>query len=75
LQASSVYSIVAGRDRYRWEVPLMKIVVIGGNGLIGTMLVNRLREKGHEVVAASPNSGVNAITRFEDWLGYMSAQR
>jgi uncharacterized protein YbjT (DUF2867 family) len=40
----------------------MKIVVIGGSGLIGTKLVNRLREKGHEVVAASPDSGVNTIT-------------
>ena len=40
----------------------MKIVVIGGSGLIGTNLVNRLRQKGHEVVAASPNSGVNTIT-------------
>jgi uncharacterized protein YbjT (DUF2867 family) len=40
----------------------MKIVVIGGTGLIGTKVVNRLREKGHEVVAASPNSGVNTIT-------------
>ncbi|TWT02609.1 SDR family oxidoreductase [Reyranella sp. CPCC 100927] len=40
----------------------MKIVVIGGSGLIGSNLVNRLRQKGHEVVAASPRSGVNAIT-------------
>jgi uncharacterized protein YbjT (DUF2867 family) len=40
----------------------MKIVVIGGSGLIGTNLVDRLRQKGHEVVAASPNSGVNTIT-------------
>jgi len=40
----------------------MKIVVIGGSGLIGTKLVIRLRQKGHEVVAASPNSGVNTIT-------------
>ena len=40
----------------------MKIGVIGGSGLIGTKLVNRLRQKGHEVVAASPNSGVNTIT-------------
>jgi uncharacterized protein YbjT (DUF2867 family) len=40
----------------------MKIVVIGGSGLIGTKLVNRLRQAGHEVVAASPNSGVNTIT-------------
>ena len=40
----------------------MKIVVIGGTGLIGTKLVNKLRQHGHEVVAASPNSGVNTIT-------------
>ncbi len=40
----------------------MKIVVIGGSGLIGTKIVNRLRQSGHEVVAASPNSGVNTIT-------------
>jgi uncharacterized protein YbjT (DUF2867 family) len=41
----------------------MKIVVIGGSGLIGAKLVGRLRQKGHEVVAASPGSGVNTITR------------
>jgi uncharacterized protein YbjT (DUF2867 family) len=40
----------------------MKIVVIGGSGLIGSKLVDRLRQGGHEVVAASPRSGVNAIT-------------
>jgi uncharacterized protein YbjT (DUF2867 family) len=40
----------------------MKIVVIGGSGLIGTKLVNMLRQHGHEVVAASPASGVNTIT-------------
>jgi len=40
----------------------MKIVVIGGTGLIGTKLVNNLRERGHEVLAASPKSGVNAFT-------------
>lgn len=40
----------------------MKIVVIGGSGLIGTKVVNRLREKGHEVMAASPNSGVDTVT-------------
>jgi uncharacterized protein YbjT (DUF2867 family) len=37
----------------------MKIVVIGGSGLIGTKLVNNLRQHGQEVVAASPSSGVN----------------
>ncbi|ACI55791.1 uncharacterized protein YbjT (DUF2867 family) [Rhizobium leguminosarum] len=40
----------------------MKIVVIGGTGLIGSKTVERLRQKGHEVIAASPNSGVNTIT-------------
>ena len=40
----------------------MKIVVIGGSGLIGSKLVDRLRQAGHEVVAASPRSGVNALT-------------
>ena len=40
----------------------MKIVVIGGSGLIGRKLVSHLRQKGHEAVAASPSSGVNAIT-------------
>jgi uncharacterized protein YbjT (DUF2867 family) len=40
----------------------MKIVVIGGTGLIGSKTVAILRQAGHEVVAASPNSGVNTIT-------------
>src|SRR5258705_8345695 len=40
----------------------MKIVVIGGSGLIGSKLVTKLREHGHEAVAASPDSGVNALT-------------
>jgi uncharacterized protein YbjT (DUF2867 family) len=40
----------------------MKIVVIGGSGLIGTKLVNKLRQRGHEALAASPSSGVNTIT-------------
>lgn len=40
----------------------MKIVVIGGSGLIGSKLVNKLRQRGHEVLAASPASGVNTIT-------------
>src|SRR5215472_3760059 len=41
---------------------IMKIVVIGGSGLIGSRLVTKLREQGHEAVAASPNSGVNTLT-------------
>ena len=40
----------------------MKIVVIGGTGLIGSKLVNKLQKQGHEAVAASPNTGVNSIT-------------
>lgn len=40
----------------------MKIVVIGGTGLIGTKLVGKLRQRGREVVAASPATGVNTIT-------------
>ena len=40
----------------------MKIVVIGGTGLIGSKTVAILRQRGHEVVAASPNTGVNTVT-------------
>jgi uncharacterized protein YbjT (DUF2867 family) len=40
----------------------MKIVVIGGSGLIGSKLVNKLRQLDHSVIAASPASGVNTIT-------------
>jgi uncharacterized protein YbjT (DUF2867 family) len=41
---------------------VMKIVVIGGSGLIGSKLVKKLGEHGHEAVAASPDSGVNTLT-------------
>jgi uncharacterized protein YbjT (DUF2867 family) len=41
---------------------IMKIVVIGGSGLIGSKLVTKLREWGHETLAASPSSGVNTLT-------------
>src|SRR4051795_3837039 len=40
----------------------MKIVVIGGTGLIGSKLVNKVREHGHEAIAAAPNTGVNTVT-------------
>jgi uncharacterized protein YbjT (DUF2867 family) len=40
----------------------MKAVVIGGSGLIGSKLVVRLRDQGHDVVAASPDTGVNTLT-------------
>ena len=40
----------------------MKIVILGGTGLIGGKLVNLLRSGGHEVIAASPSLGINSIT-------------
>ncbi len=40
----------------------MKIIVIGGSGLIGSKLTNKLRAQGHEAVAASPSTGVNSLT-------------
>jgi uncharacterized protein YbjT (DUF2867 family) len=40
----------------------MRIVVIGGNGLIGSKLVSELHERGHQTVAASPDTGVNTLT-------------
>ncbi|MER5910468.1 SDR family oxidoreductase [Streptomyces sp. NPDC001982] len=40
----------------------MKVVVIGGTGLIGSKLVGKLAEHGHEAVAAAPNTGVNTLT-------------
>jgi uncharacterized protein YbjT (DUF2867 family) len=46
----------------RIKETIMKIVVIGGTGLIGSKLVNKLREHGHEAVAAAPNTGVNTLT-------------
>jgi uncharacterized protein YbjT (DUF2867 family) len=50
-------------DRLLRKGAIMKIVVIGGSGLIGANLVQRLRQSGHEVIAASPRNGVNALTR------------
>src|SRR5580765_2945929 len=41
---------------------IMKLVIIGGTGLIGSKLVTKLREDGHEAVPASPNTGVNTLT-------------
>src|SRR5687768_14681423 len=40
----------------------MKIVIIGGTGLIGSFLVTKLQAHGHEAVAAAPNTGVNTLT-------------
>ncbi|GJD49435.1 hypothetical protein OPKNFCMD_2165 [Methylobacterium crusticola] len=52
----------------------MKIVVIGGSGLIGTNVVARLRRAGHEVLAASPSTGVNTVTR-EGLVGALAGAR
>jgi uncharacterized protein YbjT (DUF2867 family) len=41
---------------------MMKIVVVGGTGLIGSKLVNKLRAQGHDAIAASPKTGVNSVT-------------
>src|ERR1051326_1578647 len=48
--------------RSRMKETIMKIVVIGGTGLIGSKLVKKLNDQGHEAVAAAPNTGVNTIT-------------
>jgi uncharacterized protein YbjT (DUF2867 family) len=40
----------------------MKLVIIGGTGLIGSKLVSKLRERGHDAVAAAPDTGVNTLT-------------
>src|SRR5437588_2812308 len=53
---------MASKALVNHERRIMKIVVIGGTGLIGSKLVNKLREHGHEAIAASPNSGVNTLT-------------
>jgi uncharacterized protein YbjT (DUF2867 family) len=60
-QAICTYTdAIVAVDKWR---KAMKIVVIGGSGLIGSKLVNTLRERGHDVLAASPRTGVNSITR------------
>jgi uncharacterized protein YbjT (DUF2867 family) len=50
------------RKRTHGRPVVTKVVVIGGTGLIGSKLVARLAEHGHEAIAASPNSGVNTLT-------------
>ncbi|HEY2592102.1 MAG TPA: SDR family oxidoreductase, partial [Steroidobacteraceae bacterium] len=41
---------------------VMRIVVVGGTGLIGSKVVQKLKQKGHETIAAAPNTGINTIT-------------
>ncbi len=40
----------------------MRIVIIGGSGLIGTKVAERLRSQGHDVLRASPSTGINCVT-------------
>jgi uncharacterized protein YbjT (DUF2867 family) len=55
----------------------MKVVVIGGTGLVGSKVVAKLSQHGHEAIAAAPNTGVKTLlpttatvfpTRFTEWL-------
>jgi uncharacterized protein YbjT (DUF2867 family) len=61
--ASAIRGVFQARPHF-WKIErrTMKIVVIGGSGLIGKKLVQLLHDKGHDVLAASPSSGVNTIT-------------
>jgi hypothetical protein len=62
--------VLFGLSEYEWQMKIaiqrkgaiMKIVVIGGTGLIGSKLVTKLREHGHEAAPESPNLGVNTLT-------------
>src|SRR5262245_64295262 len=55
-------AITMNDEAFETRNKIMKIVVIGGSGLIGSKVVNILRQRGHEVVAASPSTGVNTLT-------------
>src|SRR5262249_8419906 len=59
VRASETGSLEMPRSKGR---KIMKIVVVGGTGLIGSKLVKKLGEQGHEAVAAAPSSGVNSLT-------------
>jgi uncharacterized protein YbjT (DUF2867 family) len=61
-QTFTVRFFNALRQKTWFKETIMKIVVIGGTGLIGSRLVTKLREHGNEAVAASPDSGVNTVT-------------
>src|SRR5260221_10189292 len=63
----------AGNASTLVEELAMKIVVIGGTGLIGSKLVNTLRQRGHEVLAASPDSGDAARTSWPRWRSVLRA--
>ena len=50
------------KSNHHERVSTMRLVIIGGTGLIGSKLVTKLREHGHEAVPASPDTGVNTLT-------------
>src|SRR6478736_527309 len=60
LTPSGRLAVAAGVKHQKEQT--MKVVVIGGTGLIGSKLVNKLQDMGHEAVAASPDTGVNTLT-------------
>ena len=62
LQSTEISIQMTRPDTVREGRAIMKILIIGGTGLIGSKTVERLRKKGHEVIAASPNTGVNTLT-------------
>ena len=61
-RASYIGHSQVSKCRGREQGDIIKIVVIGGTGLIGSKLVKKLREQGHEAIAAAANTGVNSLT-------------
>src|SRR5690349_14525099 len=59
---TAALSLLVQTSRNSERNSAMKVVVIGGTGLIGSKVVARLREHGHEAVAAAPSTGVNTLT-------------
>src|SRR4051795_2528638 len=57
-----ISSLIARTEGKAIERSSMKIVIFGGSGLIGTRLVKNLRERGNDVIPASPRTGINAMT-------------
>ena len=63
-------------QRHSTKGEVMKIVVIGGTGLIGSKVVRKLTQLGHEALAAAPNTGVNTILAhptMAEGLGFLLA--
>src|ERR1700754_44120 len=54
-------SLIKENQKYQ-KRQIMKIVIIGGTGLIGSKVVAQLRDGGHQVIAAAPSTGINTLT-------------